>query len=285
MYFQLNLQTLPTMGFAHHFYAENYRQFYGIADGSFELVYVWSGDMRISLADETIDVPQGSLFLLFRELPLRFETVDNTPHSHTSVQLRCDFLLSRFKTETAEDEGTKGLLLPMVLRPCEDAKRIGRKMSDIVAKLQQSRAENEQCCVAALLGILAELDDGCRKGLSATVPSERLLANIATKWIELHLREDLSLERLAAAVDRSPNYVNAVFKRVNGISVRQYINRRKATLIAEWMVHKQIDFRTACENVGIADTAYGYRLFKKQLGVTPGQYVSSVYTAPNDITT
>ena len=191
MYFQLNLQTLPTMGFAHHFYAENYRQFYGIADGSFELVYVWSGDMRISLADETIDVPQGSLFLLFRELPLRFETVDNTPHSHTSIQLRCDFLLSRFKAETAEDEGTRGLLLPMVFRPCEEAKRIGRKMSDIVAKLQQSRAENEQCCVAAALGILAELDDSCRKGLSAIIPSERLLANNVSRWIEGHLRDDL----------------------------------------------------------------------------------------------
>ncbi len=273
MYFQLNLQTLPTMGFAHHFYAENYRQFYGIADGSFELVYVWSGDMRISLADETIDVPQGSLFLLFRELPLRFETVDNTPHSHTSIQLRCEFLLSRFK---AEIEGA-GLLLPMVFRPCEEAKRIGRKMSDIVAKLQQSRAENEQCCVAAALGILAELDDSCRKGLSAIVPSERLLANNVSRWIEGHLRDDTSLERVAAVVGRSPNYVNAVFKRVNGVPVCQYVNRRKAVLMAELMAYKNVDFRTACENVGIADAAYGYRLFKKQLGTTPRQYVCSVY--------
>ncbi|MBQ6830023.1 MAG: helix-turn-helix transcriptional regulator [Clostridia bacterium] len=277
MYFQLNLQTLPTMGFAHHFYAENYRQFYGIADGSFELVYVWSGDMRISLENETIDVPQGSLFLLFRELPLRFETVDNTPHSHTSIQLRCEFLLSRFKVEIEGPEGSAGLLLPMVFRPCEDAKRIGRKMSDIVAKLQQSRAENEQCCVAAALGILAELDDSCRKGLSAIVPSERLLANNVSRWIEGHLRDDTSLERVAAVVGRSPNYVNAVFKRVNGVPVRQYVNHRKAVLMAELMAYKNVDFRTACENVGIADAAYGYRLFKKQLGTTPRQYVCSVY--------
>ena len=277
MYFQLNLQTLPTMGFAHHFYAENYRQFYGIADGSFELVYVWSGDMRISLENETIDVPQGSLFLLFRELPLRFETVDNTPHSHTSIQLRCEFLLSRFKAEIEGTEGSAGLLLPMVFRPCEEAKRIGRKMSDIVAKLQQSRAENEQCCVAAALGILAELDDSCRKGLSAIVPSEHLLANNVSRWIEGHLRDDTSLERVAAVVGRSPNYVNAVFKRVNGVPVCQYVNRRKAVLMAELMAYKNVDFRTACENVGIADAAYGYRLFKKQLGTTPRQYVCSVY--------
>lgn len=282
MYLRLKLQTLPEMGFAHHFYAENYRQEYGIQDNSFELVYIQSGNMRISMGEVVEDVPQGSLFLLCRELPLCFETMDNTPHSHTSIQLRGSFSLSLFNEIPERAEQMTGLLLPMIVPPCEKTKKIGQLMNGVVARLQHSRLANAQSSAAAMLGILAELDAACRDQSSKAVPSDVLLADKLSAWIDTHLREDISLERLAAIAGRSPNYVNAIFKRVNGVPVRQYVNRRKAVLMAELLAYKNADFRTACDNVGISDVAYGYRLFKKQLGTTPQQYVSAVYTQTTD---
>jgi len=276
-YINMTLQTLPVIGFAHHFYAENYQQAYGLQDDSFELVYIKSGKAQILLENRSFEVVPGSVFILCRQLPIHFKVVDNTPHAHCSIQLCCDFSAVLLNHAGTESQSKPGLLLPMVFPPCEKAEQIGRKMDRITAKLQSDRLTNMHSCSLAVLGILAELDILCREQLTTTLPSERLLAARTREWIDSHLDEDLSLEQLSVVIGRSANYLNAIFKQINGIPVRQYINRKKAMLIAELMIHKNANFRTACENAGIMDVAYGYRLFKKQMGMTPQQYIAAVY--------
>ena len=276
-YINMTLQTLPEIGFAHHFYAENYQQSYGLQDNSFEIVYIKSGKLQITLNQETFEAVPGSIFILCRELPIHFKVVDNSPHSHCSIQLRCSFSSYIFNHATGKSEIHPGLLLPMVFPPSEKAEQVGRRMHSIIAKLQSSRSVNMQSCTLAVLGILADLDSICREQLATSLPSDLLLATKLKELIDGHLDEDLTLDQLAAAIGRSPNYLNAIFKQVNGIPVRQYINRKKAMLVAELMIHKNASFRTACENAGISDTAYGYRLFKKHMGATPQQYVCAVY--------
>lgn len=276
-YINMMLQTLPEIGFAHHFYAENYQQSYGLQDNSFEIVYIKSGKLQITLSQETFEAVPGSIFILCRELPIHFKVVDNSPHSHCSIQLRCSFSSYIFNHAAGKSEIHPGLLLPMVFPPSEKAEQVGRRMHSIIAKLQSSRSVNMQSCTLAVLGILADLDSICREQFSTTLPSDLLLATKLKELIDSHLDEDISLNQMSAIVGRSPNYLNTIFKQVNGIPVRQYINRKKAMLIAELMIHKNASFRTACENVGISDIAYGYRLFKKQMGATPQQYVAAVY--------
>ena len=41
------------------------------------------------------------------------------------------------------------------------------------------------------------------------------------------------------------------------------------------MATKGLEFKSACESAGITDVSYGYRLFKKQMGITPGEYKNS----------
>lgn len=276
-YINLTLRTLPEIGFAHHFYAENYQQSYGIQDNSFEIVYIKSGKLQITLEQETLEAVPGSIFILCRQLPIHFKVVDNTPHSHCSIQLRCNFSSFVFNHSVGKSEIRPGLLLSMIFPPSEKAEQVGRRMHSIIAKLQSSRSENMQSCTLAVLGILAELDSICREQFATSLPSDQLLAARLKEWIDCHLDEDLTLNQLSTVIRRSPNYLNAIFKQANGIPVRQYINRKKAMLIAELMIHKNASFRTACENVGISDTAYGYRLFKKHMGATPQQYVCAVY--------
>lgn len=276
-YINMTLRTLPEIGFAHHFYAENYQQSYGIQDNSFEIVYIKSGKLQITLEQETFEADPGSIFILCRELPIRFKVVDNTPHSHCSIQLRCSFSSYVFNHTVGKSESHPGLLLPMIFPPSKKVEQIGRRMNSIIAKLQSSRSVNMQSCTFAVLGILADLDNICLEQLSTALPSDLLLATRLKEWIDCHLEESLTLDQLATVIGRSPNYLNAIFKQANGIPVRQYINRKKAMLVAELMIHKNASFRTACENAGISDIAYGYRLFKKQMGATPQQYVAAVY--------
>ena len=276
LYLDLLLHTLPEIGFAHHFYAENYRQSYGIPDSSFEIVYIKAGTLSIELDGNVLSAPPGSILILCRHLPVRLEVVDNTRHSHCSIQLRCRYS-AHVRSSADGQETHPGLLLPMVIPPSGKTEQIGRSLQSIIARMQVSREANAHNCTLGIMGILAELDSTCREQISTALPSDQLLCSKLKAWIDSHIQESFTLEQLASILGRSPNYLNALFKQVNGISIRQYINRKKAELIAELMIHKSAAFRTACENVGITDIAYGYRLFKKQMGTTPQQYIAAVY--------
>lgn len=272
----MTLYSIPEIGFAHHFYAENYRQIYGIQDSSFEIVYIKSGRLLIQLEEQHFEAVPGSVFLLCRSLPIRLYSMDNTPHSHCSIQLKGSFCADVFKDNSTSPDGLPSLLLPLVLPPSAEAERIGRTLHQIIAKLQASRPLNAHSCALSAMGILADLDNSYREQLSDTLPSSVMLSTKVKAYIDSHIQQEVSLGLLADSMGRSPNYLNSIFKQTNGIPIRQYINQRKAILIAELMVNKGADFRTACENAGISDIAYGYRLFKKQLGTTPQQYTSAV---------
>ena len=270
------LHSIPEIGFAHHFYAENYRQTYGIQDSSFEIVYIKSGKLLVQLEEQIFEAVPGSVFLLCRHLPIRLYTVDNSSHSHCSIQLKGHFCADVLKDNAVSPEGHPNLLLPLILPPSAEADRIGRRLHQIIAKLQASRTINAHSCALAAMGILADLDSSFRKQISETLPSSVMLSVKVKAYIDSNISQNVSLELLADSMDRSPNYLNSIFKQANGIPIRQYINQRKAILIAELMANKGADFRTACENAGISDIAYGYRLFKKQLGTTPQQYAAAV---------
>jgi len=278
----ITLHSLPEIGFAHHFYAENYEATYGIRDSSFEIVYVKSGELTIQLENREIKAAPGSVFILCRQLPFCLRTVDNSPHSHCSIQLQGSFDMTLFQNTPDQSNRQPGLLLPIVMPASAEAERIGRTMHRIIASLQASRTENGQSCALATMGILADLDISFRKQLFDCQPSSVLLSARIKEYIDSRLHTDVTLAELAQALGRSANYLNAIFKQVNGIPIRQYINRRKAILIAELMVNKNVDFRTACENAAITDVAYGYRLFKKQMGTTPQKYVVSAFHDRHD---
>ena len=127
----------------------------------------------------------------------------------------------------------------------------------------------------AACGILARLDRLYRQKLHTGRGASSLLEYKIKRYVAENIHRSIPLSDLAAALDKTPNYLNSVFKAASGISIHQYIAREKVRLIGELMEGKGLSFQTACENVAIEDISYGYRLFKKHMGVTPRAYLSS----------
>ena len=95
------------------------------------------------------------------------------------------------------------------------------------------------------------------------------------RYLADHIREIVSLDKLAKAMDKSPNYLNSVFLKATGVSIHRYMNREKMKLVSALMEDRGLTFREACENVGITELSHGYRLFKRHMGVTPKEYLSA----------
>lgn len=276
MYYTLvSFNKVPDVGFAHHFYAENYNYTRVNLENSLEIVYIKEGNMEISLGDDKMVAPVGSVFVFPRTLPLSLKTPKDNYHSHCSVQLISDFTFEVVKNKEDIPCGFKGLILPFVTSAGKITDTVKKQLYSIVSRISVSRELNEFSSSVCALGILETLHSKLKAEFLDGVRTTSVLCYRIKRYVAEHLCEPLSLSDISEEIGKTSIYLNSVFKKETGSSICQYINLEKVRLISELMLNKGVPFKKACESVGVLDVSYGYRLFRKQMGVTPGEYSRS----------
>ena len=276
MYYALvSFKTVPKPGFSHHFYAESYSYTREKLENSLEIVYIKKGNLTIEFEDETMLAEPGSIFVLIRTLPLTIKAEKGSMHTHCTVELISDFEFELVRDKTEIPPDYPGLVLPFVTPPCPETERMKKKLYSVVSELSVSGNTagftSSLCC----MGILEEINSIYKsKSLNDTKDSSILCYKIR-RYISEHLNESIHLSDISNHLGKTSVYLNSVFKKENGTTIHQYINREKIRIISELMENKGLPFKTACENAGITDVSYGYRMFKKHTGITPAHYKGS----------
>ena len=100
---------------------------------------------------------------------------------------------------------------------------------------------------------------------------EYLLYQQLTEYIEEHLEEDLSLETLAKKFFVSKYHIAHVFKDNIGMSIHQYITKKRLNLCKE-AISGKMSITEAYHLFGFGDYSSFYRAFKKEYGISPKDY-------------
>ena len=277
MYYALiTFKNVPKLGFAHHFYAESYDHTRQKIENNLEIVYIKKGNLTISLGEKTMLAKPGSVCVLLRTMPLHFKIDENSHHTHCSVQVISDFEFKVTEDINEVPDDYPGLIIPFITEPCDETEIIKKQLFSIVSELSVSRDLNEFSASLSAMGILEALSSVFKKSFLKETQNASLLCYKIKRYVYEHLHESILLSDIEKELGKTSIYLNAVFKKESGTTIHQYINREKMRLVAELMDNKGISFKNACENAGIKDISYGYRMFKKQIGITPAEYKSSV---------
>lgn len=94
------------------------------------------------------------------------------------------------------------------------------------------------------------------------------------EYMENHLDEKIDIEQLAASVYWSSRHFRTVFKEVTGLTPVEYLNRVRIVKSLEYLEKNKSSIKEAAASVGIYDTNYYTRLFKKILGYPPKYFKS-----------
>lgn len=94
----------------------------------------------------------------------------------------------------------------------------------------------------------------------------------AIRYIFVHLHEKIVLEDIAEAVGISACHLSRVFKNATGQSVVDYIQKERVRAAGNMLIYSKYTMAEISEYLHFSTQSYFIKMFKKYMGVTPGEY-------------
>lgn len=96
----------------------------------------------------------------------------------------------------------------------------------------------------------------------------------ALRYMYDHYSEHLELDQTADFVGLSPSYFSTLFRQTVGITFREHLNRIRVEASKRLLLDRKHTLADIAVSVGFPDQSYYCKVFKKIVGVTPGQFRS-----------
>lgn len=97
----------------------------------------------------------------------------------------------------------------------------------------------------------------------------------AEAYIREHFSEHLTLDIIAEGCHGSPYHLHRVFKRVNGITPLEFLQRIRMEKAIFYLRKTDRSIREICTLIGLPNAAYFTIMFKKRTGQTPRNFRKS----------
>ncbi|MBO1679444.1 helix-turn-helix domain-containing protein [Bittarella massiliensis (ex Durand et al. 2017)] len=115
----------------------------------------------------------------------------------------------------------------------------------------------------------------CRPDLAAYRPEEELVQR-AAGWLEEHLSRPDALRCLPGALGVSGDHLRALFRRQRGETPAAFLARRRVEAACRALERGDAPILQVSQAVGFASLSAFYAAFRRQAGLSPGQYRRSM---------
>lgn len=96
-------------------------------------------------------------------------------------------------------------------------------------------------------------------------------------YIDAHLNEELTLEKISAVAELSPNYFSNIFREQTGVKLWDYISEKRILLATQLLIEYPNDsIISIALKCGFNNCPNFNRCFKKYTGQTPKKYKTSI---------
>ena len=112
----------------------------------------------------------------------------------------------------------------------------------------------------------------CYERQSSVKTNSLLRLSGVITYMEKHYSEPLNLQKLAARASMSPRHFNRQFKQTTGFSAIDYLIRIKIEKAASLLASRKHNITEAALAVGITNSSYFSRQFKKIMGMSPRSF-------------
>ena len=231
---------------------------YPIRREHYGLVYVLKGNAEYRFSDgEKITVTDGNV--LFLSSWAAYSIVTEKEFEHYTVNFDIHEKNSRF------DSLDRAFCLL-----CEpNTEHIKKGFIKLLSAWSQKKSGFEMQAIGHLYQLLSLFYFEYRRGKDTQI-YQRLLP--VKEYIECNFDEPISLDRLARLVDMSVTNFRREWKKLYGESPLQYRDDLRLSYAKEYLNSGYYSVSEIAHKCGFDDVSYFVRFFKKQTGITPGDF-------------
>lgn len=108
--------------------------------------------------------------------------------------------------------------------------------------------------------------------VSSTSSNGKMVTDAVIRFLSENIERHVNMEELTDYTGYSHGHLSQIFKKHTSQSITSYFNQMKMQLAAELIANTSMKMNQICHKVGIDDSYYFTRLFKKVIGVSPTAY-------------
>jgi len=225
------------------------------------LYYIVDGNCIIRVNNEEIRPGAGQLVLLPEGA--RITTSSN---DERFAKYYCHFTASLGETRLFE------LLRLSTVIEAQDPQAIEQQFRDLLHHASGKTMTSALRCKAILLELLCTyIENSPLCKLIDTEQSPLEAIHVVLQYIEQHLSEKLTVEKLAALIHFNPNYFIQVFKTMVGYTPIQYIMKLRYEQACIFLSSTGMSVMEVAERVGV-EPDYFAKFFRHHCGITPTEY-------------
>ena len=242
-----------------------------------EILFCISGGKSFFIEDRIYDVEDGDVFVINPYEAHKITARENCEFIRYVIQLHPSFLygVSTEETDLSSCFNTRGpgITHKLSLLPAEKDRLLHifskfSKHTSIADDVLKTIAVTEVIAVVNKYFYEKNKDNSANTGYGNSVTVNIL------KYINANFNQELSLEIISKKCYMTVNELCRVFKKNMGTTVTKYITSIRITE-SKKMLKEGYSVSETAERCGFADYANFIRVFKKTVGIPPGQYKKS----------
>ncbi len=243
--------------------SEAYTEFYGIS-------YMISGERLIYSPGFTTIAHAGELVFIPKYVYRRTTYVSSSPYERIIIKFNDVMLRSLF--DSIGREPFDQLCSEHVIRFAPEDLPV---IDEIFAQMEQIWENYDNYSQVLLEGLLNKLIITCLKkrilleGSALTPEKHHTYLVEAIGHIKANLRQDLSLETVAKAVNISPSYLSKIFINQLRTPFSTFVLNEKILLAQKLLAETNLSITEIALESGFSGSAYFSDCFKRNVGVSP----------------
>lgn len=242
----------------------------------YEVFFFISGNVTYNIEGRTYLLHPGDILLTDNQDIHRPEIRPGKPYERYVIWMTPDFLLELEKygsdlTDCFKDASRKKYKL---IRPEGKAVAHLKQILDKIIDCRQSREFGSKTLeFIYLCEFMVFLNRAyfSMPGIISEDITENEKINKVVTYINHHLAEDLTLDKLADYCYVSKSYLSHQFKKYTGLTLYQFIIKKRLT-VARNMIREGIPVTETCMRCGFNDYSNFHKAFKKEFGRSPKEF-------------
>lgn len=277
--YKLNTDFVPKIEFAFSCTSDRFDNTIDCREDLIEIIFNTGPTLYGSSEIGDFEIPHGSLFFIMPDVSIQIRCKEGEMLSTQNVGMRLqNFEYEKYEIDLEDNTlidlllsaDKKACFIPIVYNASKQFEYVSAVFNLIISGNIRNTGAGTFVSLGNWYSLFPLVNESFTSKILRQTPNNNTCHYYAIKvkkFIESNFHTHISVAEIAANLKITPNYLSTLFRKEYGITIIEYTNRLRAQMARKLMQTRSYTVTEIARRVGLNDTRYLQRLFKKHYGI------------------